>query len=266
MDNNIKSILENALEEEIPSSQVNLLPAVKASLVAGRTTQQGEKMNSVSSRRTSRVALAALVAAALMAAAFITPQGRALAQSILQFFRRAESNVLPLPPEQIPSPEDSQGMPTAQPPSPFLSVGEAELIAGFDIKELPVVPDGFEFLGVMANKGSVHIQYEVLGGGGALVITESTSGFIQSEWDQAPVEAISQVMIGELQAEIVHGTYVVYPGETVAKWNSDVPVIRLRWVEDGLWFEMAKFGGVERIAYLDQDAMIELAESLVYDP
>ena len=44
-DKDIKSILQSAMEQEIPASQVDLLPAVKASLVAGRTSssQQGEK-------------------------------------------------------------------------------------------------------------------------------------------------------------------------------------------------------------------------------
>ena len=40
----IQSILQDALEEEIPASQVNLWPAVKANLVAGKSQllQQGE--------------------------------------------------------------------------------------------------------------------------------------------------------------------------------------------------------------------------------
>ena len=49
MDNkNIKSILQDALEERVPSAQIELWPAVKASLVTGKhpLTGQGEKMNS----------------------------------------------------------------------------------------------------------------------------------------------------------------------------------------------------------------------------
>ena len=44
MDNkNIQSILQDALEEEIPSSQVNLWSAVKASLVAGKIINKEKK-------------------------------------------------------------------------------------------------------------------------------------------------------------------------------------------------------------------------------
>jgi len=56
--------------------------------------------------------------------------------------------------------------------------------------------------------------------------------------------------------------FVVYPNETSATWNPDAPVLRLRWVKDGIWFEMAKFGDVVPIEYLDQAGLIELAESL----
>ena len=84
--NDIKSILEDAVEQEIPSSGIDLLPAIRASLVAGPQFQQGETMNTITSRRIQRVALAALTLAALTTLALITPQGRAFAQTILQFF------------------------------------------------------------------------------------------------------------------------------------------------------------------------------------
>jgi len=145
---------------------------------------------------------------------------------------------------------------------PLVSVEEAKQTAGFDVKELPTTPKGFTFAGAMAIEGSVTIEYQAQGNGGQLIINESTNGFMESEWDQAPAEAISQVTVGGLDAEIVQGAYVVYPGETSAKWNPDVPILRLRWIKDGIWFEMAKYGNVESIEYLDQNGLIELAESL----
>ena len=262
---NIQSILKDAVEHEVPSSTIDLLSNVKERLVAG-TNQQGEKMNPTNSRRMSRVALAGLAVLAFVAAAFITPQGRAFAQSILQFFRRSESNVLPLPTELIVL-TPAEGEPTALPPSPMMSVEEAERLAGFDAQELPVVPDGLDYLGAMATPGSISIQYEVRGGGTALVINESPNGFVQSEWDQAPAEATSQVLVGDVDGEIVKGMYVVYPNDPgAARWNSDAPVLRLRWIKDGIYFEMAKFGGVEAVAYLDQDALVALAASMTNDP
>jgi hypothetical protein len=260
---NIQSILQDAVEHEVPSSEIDLLPHVKARLVAG-TVQQGEKMKGMKSRRFTRVALAVVAVIALMAIVLITPQGRAFAQSILQFFRPSDGYELPLPDGQIaPTPSDSE--PTAQPPAPLVSVDEAEKSTGFDAKELPAIPQGFTFAGAMVGGGGISIQYQAQGKGGQLIINESTTGFMESEWDQAPAEFITPVKVGDLNAEAVRGAYVVYPGDTSAKWNADVPIIRLRWIENGIWFEMAKFGGVESIVYLDQDAMIALAESMVYE-
>lgn len=264
----IQSILQDALEAEIPSTEINLWSAVKTILVAGSHPylQQGEKMNTTKKRRLSKLAIASLATVALSALALVTPQGRAVAQEVIQFFNRAESYERPLPPEQISSQEEAQSQATAAPPAPLVSVAEAEKSAGFEAKELAAVPQGFTFQGAMAGDRSISIEYQAEGGGGALVINESLDGFIQSEWDQAPPEAITQAKVGDLDAEIVQGTYVVYPSETVARWNPDAPILRLRWVEDGIWFEMAKFGGVEAIAYLDREGLIGLAENMVYTP
>lgn len=263
----IQSILQNVLEEEVPSSEIKLWPAIRASLVAGTKpfVQQGERMNSIGTRRIQRVALIALMIAALTTVALITPPGRAFAQNVLEFFRRADSYERPLPPEQIPVTEDASA-PTAMPPSPLVSILEAEALAGFNAKELPSDPQGFIFAGAMAGKSGINIQYEARTGGGALVISQSTTGFMESEWDQAPAEYIRPVKIRDSNAELVQGAYVVYPGETSAKWNAEAAIVRLRWIEDGIWFEMAKFGDVESIAYLDEEGMIALAESLVYNP
>jgi hypothetical protein len=263
---NIHSILQDALEEKIPSSEVKLLPAIKASLVSGKH-QQGEKMNIKPSRKIPRIAFVTVMLMALLTVALITPPGRAFAQSILQFFKRADSQVIPLREEQIVSPQAVESSLTAEPPAPLLDMIEAEISAGFDPAELPLGPQGFKFIGVMATKGSISIQYEAIGGGGALIINESiNNGFMQSEWDQAPAEFISAVRINELDGEMVQGTYVVYPGDTSARWNPDAPVLRLRWLDGGIWFEMAKFGDVESISYLDQNGLIQLAESLTHDP
>jgi hypothetical protein len=64
----------------------------------------------------------------------------------------------------------------------------------------------------------------------------------------------------------VQGTFVVYPGEILATWNPEAAIFRLRWLQNDIWFEIAKYGNVEEIEYLDQAGLIELAESLVFKP
>jgi hypothetical protein len=269
MDNKrIQSILQDALEDEIPSSQVKLWPAVKADLVAGKhqLLQQGEKMDTMKPHRIPRLAFAVSMIVALLVVAFVTPQGRSLAQSVLQFFMRAESTTFPLQPSQIMTSEPDPSAPTAEPPMPLTSVAEAEARAGFGVAELSFVPDGFNYLGARLYGNAISIEYEAQGGGGNLIIMQSQEGFIQSDWDKVPANAIVPVKIGELDGEFARGTFVVYAGETFAAWNPDAPVLRLRWVKDGVWFEMTKFGDVKAIGHLDQTGLIELAESLAIKP
>jgi hypothetical protein len=255
----VQSILQDALEEKIPSSEVNLWRAVKTSLVAGTNKQQGANMNTTQPRRISRVAYATLTILALLALAFITPQGRAFAQSIIQLFTRAQSESFEL---EEPITQTDPSAPTAMPPAPLISVAEAETLAGFDLAELPSVPQGFEYLGTRMYGTSVSIEYAVPGGGGNLILMQSQSGFLESDWAQVPAEAIVPVKVGEVDAEYAQGTFVVMAGEASARWNSDAPILRLRWVKDSIWFELTKYGDVASIEYLDMEGLIKLAESL----
>jgi hypothetical protein len=263
----IQSILQDALEEEIPSSQVNLWPAVKADLVAGKhQLQQGEKMNIVKPYRMPRLAFAISIIVALLAVVLVTPQGRSFAQSVLELFTRAESTTFPLQPSQVMPVEPDPLAPTAEPPVPLISVAEAEAQVGFGVAELPSAPDGFNYLGARLYGDAVHIEYETPGRGGHLRIKQSQKRFYQSDWDRVPAGAIVPVKIGELDGEFTSGTFVVYAGETSATWEPNAPILRLRWVKDGVWFEMIKHGDVQAIEYLDQAGLIELAESLAIKP
>ena len=265
-DRKIRSALQDALEEEMPSGQVQLWPAVKASLVARTHQLEGEKMNTAKSYRTPRLAFVILAIVAMLAVAFVTPQGRAFAQSVLQFFMRAPGATFPLPSLLMGQSDPDRSVPTAEPPAPLISVAEANARVGFGVADLPFVPDGFNYLGARLYGSAVNVEYEACDHGGNLLIKQSQEGFDQSDWDQVPADAIVPVKIGELDGEFVRGTFVVYPGETVARWNADASLLRLRWVGDGIWFEMTKFGNSEAIAYLDQAELIELAESLVVKP
>jgi hypothetical protein len=275
--NKIQSMLQDVMEEEIPSSQVKLWPAVKANLVPGKSQihQQGEKMNTIKPQRIPRFALAFFAILALLVITLVTPQGRSFAQSVLQFFARAESTEFPLQQTQTEfTLQQSQNVseapgpaePTIAPPMPSISVSEAEALVGFDAAELPTVPDGFNYLGARVYGKTINIEYETQGSGGHLIIKQSPDGFYQSEWDSVPAEAIIPVKIGELDGEYTQGTFVVYAGETSATWNPEASILRLRWMDDGVWFELTKYGNVEAIEYLDQEGLIKLAESLTMQP
>jgi hypothetical protein len=121
---------------------------------------------------------------ALLAVALLTPQGRALSQTIGQFFMPTENTTFSLQPSQIVPSEPGPSAATAEPPAPLASVAEAEARVGFGVAELPFVPDGFNYLGARLYGNTVSIEYEAKGSGGNLIIKQSQEGFNQSDWDQ----------------------------------------------------------------------------------
>jgi hypothetical protein len=264
----LKSILQEALEEEVPSSQINLWPDVRDDLVAGKQklNQQGEIMNTVKSKRRLRIAGAGLIVITLLAAGLLTPQGRSFAQSVLQLFTPAESESFPVDSPPDAGLDTDPAAPTAEAPAPLVSAAEAEAQAGFEVLELPETPAGFEYQGARMYGNAVYLEYGAENFGGSLMIRQSLEGYNQSEWEQVPAGEIVPVKIGDLDGEFARGTFVVYAGETEATWNPEAAMLRLRWVQDDVWFEMTKMGNVEPIEYLDRDGMIELAESLTATP
>jgi hypothetical protein len=262
----IQSALKDALGEEFPASQIDLWPAVKANLVAGKLQpgQQGEKMNTTQTQRLPRFAFALVIIAALLVIALLTPQGRTFAQNVLQLFTRVTDTTTPVQDSQMAAVEIPSSAPTAMPPSPLISVAEASAKAGFPAAVLHATPQGLEYLGARMYGETINIEYQTPDKSGHLYLKQSQSGFLQSEWDQVPASAVTAVKIGDLEGELVQGIFVLYPGDTEGTWNQDGPFLRLRWEKDGIWYELNRHGYGEFAENLDQSALIALAENLVY--
>jgi len=166
-----------------------------------------------------------------------------------------DSQIVPVEPDQPPS--------TALPPAPLISVAEAEAQVGFDLAEFSYVPEGFEYLGVRLYGNNVSMDF-MTKGYGHLILMQSLDGFYQSEWDNVPADDVVPVKIGELDGEIVQGTFIRYPGETTATWNPDAAFTSMRWVNNGVWFEITLHGDAHK--NLDLARLIKLAESLTTQP
>jgi hypothetical protein len=93
---------------------------------------------------------------------------------------------------------------------------------------------------------------------------QSQGGFYQSEWDFIPADAVIPVKIGDLDGELVQGSFVRYPGETTGTWNPEAAFTHLRWVEDGLWIEISLYGDAHE--YLDMEGVLALAENMTIQP
>jgi hypothetical protein len=261
-DNQVKALLQNMLEDEVPAEQIQLWPEVRASLVAGRKfiRKQGVEMYKPIIRKMALAVLAALV---LVSGGFATPQGRAVAQGLLELFRRADGRSMIVPAWQTASPEAVEGAPTAQPPAPLTSIAEAEAVAGFKAAEFSSAPAGLQFLGARLYGNAISLEYGAPEGG-SLILMQSREGFLESDWNRVPSADIVPVRIGDVEGEFTQGTFVLLPGATSATWNSDAPILRLRWQKGGIWYEMTWFAQGGAMGSLDQTALTSLAQGLDY--
>jgi len=259
-----QSILNEALEEEIPSSEIDLWPAVKTNLEAreNQQTKKGNMMNSQNTSRMPRFSLAVAGVLALLITFAATPQGRAFAQNLLNLFTPAESTTFELDDPQIIAEEHAPNAPTAAPPTPLISAADAQAQVGFDLAELSFLPEGLEYLGARMYGSHVALEYQTTDKAGHLIITQSQAGFYESDWDSVPTGAIVPVKIGDLDGEFIQGTFVVYAGETNATWEPDAPIMKLRWQENGISYEISRYGSAKAIEYLDMAKMIAMAVDL----
>lgn len=261
---NIHSILQDALEEKIPSSEINLLPAIKASLVSGKH-QQGEKMNIKPSRKIPRIAFAVGLLITVLTVALITPQGRAFAQSILQLFNRADQDSYPLQTWQLTPPVQTSFE------SPFkYSVSEAEALARYDLLSPVEIPSGMVFIGASYDE-KYHIVAQAFG--------QSAEYYELSIWQQ-PLEHyqscgdisnacdnmlggnlagasadIQTVQVGDWTGEYVEGVWELTENGPV--WNSTPYAKTLRWKTETMIFELV-YNGMN----LERDDLVGIAAGI----
>ena len=309
---NIKSILQDALEDQIPTSQINLLPVIQSHVIAGKKSLllQEENINKIPTRQFAFFVLIVIAVLAL-----ITPQGRAWAQEVVQFFRKINSDTIQLSDEQSRSmnefleqmnkPYDLPLMPVFIPPVPPVApdmakisgcetpqksesyhcqVALAESKLGFDLKELPEKPKGWEFQSLWFNSDSrtATISYELdiqrFGGGissSNFVLIQGMGNPSKSVWfggnsgDVVPADKVESVSVGAYQGEYVKGDFNGFsskPGDNIQAWSYDDHRQRLAWSEGSHWYLIDFSPNLNIANTMNKDDLIRLAQSLVTSP
>lgn len=291
-DKKIQSALQDALETKIPSASVHLWPRVMAGFTAGENRQREKlKMNPI--RR--KFVLAVLAATLLLTLVMVTPQGHAIAQRMFQFFSVTSERSFPIPTDQVfpvpqtltPQPsqilpvvpvQEGQPVPTstaemscssaASQGSYICQVKAAEAQTGFNAKEFLYDPKGMKFSTVTVIPGTKEIDMEfvVATGGGYLYLRQGISDLPEqtNAWGEVPADAVEQVSVNGLYAEIVSGGFMVYPDSTSAVWEPGGQ-LRLAWRDGSHWFVLEKMGDPYPIEWITKDQLIRLAEELVDD-
>ena len=240
----------------------------------------------VKSKRISRVALAALVVVALLAAAFTTPQGHAFAQSILRLFIRADSNTLPVPTAQpmnwvevtpgMPHPTMAP-MPTLTPlvafagdcgsfPIMICSVEQIRSKVDFTVKEPASIPAGLYFTGATGGPDGIYLRYEYENNSGGLFISqERWMGIPDQGMPRIGASAVVEdVQIGDLAGQYFKGSFVQRAGEPEAKWDPSFEAETLRWMEDSISFTLQYNYTTQ--GPLGKEELVAIAESMTAEP
>jgi hypothetical protein len=204
-----------------------------------------------------RMALAAMVIVVLATLA-ATPQGRAWAQEVVQFFRKvnftsipvssdeqvwmnspAELYDLPLVPVIIPTPApEMMNLEECQAPQNVQSyacqVAYVESKLGFDLKEFPKTPEGWIFKSLnfdLAAQIATFIYTHYSEHGGDFVLKQGVGEFRNEYgiWSLVPAEKVETVKVGPYTGEYVMGSFGLIQGDNEWRWYSEDSIQRLGW-------------------------------------
>lgn len=276
---------ESQMENLLKNLPPNIGPRLEKRLLSAPWTPRGVKRGQ---------ALTLIYWTIILLIAFIglTPQGRAFAQTIFEFFTTTDQSSFPLskdeldmfytsdPPRALTLIEVTPLSPTSDHCSNPEDAGtyeceikRVENELNFDIKEFSAVPPGFTFAEIrlyqsLSNTNArkmvgVGISYQT---SGANLSLAQGIGDFPLDVEKVLSSAVQPVKIGEYDGEYVNGGFWLRNGDTELTWMSTGADQRIRWREGERWFEILAFSGPGTSGYLDRQALISLASNMVYQP
>lgn len=277
----------NRLADDLVPDDIDLWPAISKQMEA----QPNQKRKS--SGRTRQLNLAVGISLILVLTLIIstfTPAGQAFARVLQSFFRVVEVEKMPTYPPGIyqtstPIPTLAAVLGTLKPTAtsellpastqdPALTpcyddlngsackIAWGEKIARFDAKQFPSDPEGLVLKRVEASTDQILMHYDQINGGLWLDLKQGIADEFPSIGG-APADAIKEVMVGEYPGQFVIGMFANQGEPPTVIWM-EWGRYRLRWMEGDRWFEIDVVNGYGN--YSERDYLIQLAESLVYEP
>lgn len=201
----------------------------------------------------------------LLALAFISPQGRAFAQDVLQFFTRTESDTYYSEPSDITFEETTPfHAECGTSIHPTCSVEYVRSKVDFKVKELALLPEGMYFEGATGGPDWIEMAYLHTDrdrlGGELSVGVEPTDKAIA--WPVAPSANVEQVQIGDLQGEYHTGILLQDEYGNVT-WQPNHPTSILRWEDGDNTYTLVY---TSRRYPLTKEDLVRLAESMTLEP
>lgn len=299
MSNNLKRQVIHHLAEQGVPADYNPWEEVKGQLEsnqAGRKTMRHSGIDAplnLSLKVRFAGVLTMLLVLLVGTVFFLTPQGQVTANNLFQLFRRAESNVLPLPtglptesilPTSTPFPTQIiglQSVPTEEPgvfftPTPKekteqgtitygLTISEAEELAQFAIRAPNSLPSGYRLSEVTFDSQTRAVQqiykYFPYQSGEMFVLSQEPSQPTDSVGQNAQID---QIQVGDITVEAVNGSWFSAAGSNQEEWINNAPVHTFRWQQDGFTFTLQFLvGDTFSSAYLSKDDMQAVVETVI---
>lgn len=296
--NKLKSPIPNEDKIEELLAKIQPFPSAGFHQKMERATWRGKEERTIKSLRL-KVAFV-ITALVIVSTVFVSPQGRAWAQEVFQFFEAINSHtvdvpeslvqlqedvgndqvVLPLVPVYIPTIAPAMAaIPGCETPqqsqSYHCNVALAESKLGFDLKEFKELPIewNFDFVYYNSSSKSATIGYSLTHASfdyGALSLMQGwgdTPEFYASNpWDAVPVDKIQTVKIGNNNGQYVEGGMDSSSESSSLTWNDLKPHRRLGWSDGTRWYLIDLWTITKISSTLTREQLIELAESLVDAP
>lgn len=274
--------LEAITAEDILPGSIHLWHGVKQSLVAKGLLQtiQGEnKMRKLNRKHPAIGWVVGLSVTVVLLGVFffVTPQGKVLAQEIVSFFTRGESNqqtidqievsLEPQPTELVATPLISnvvveEGCGTAL--SPRCSLEEIQVDTPYTLSGFSSLPEGMNFIGATTIPQGVLLEY--MWDYGTMFLIESSIDNDQLDsWTIGKDASIQSTTVNQYPAEFVQGSWSgLGRSSDVMVWDESIPSRTLRWQAEGIQYTLmyypAKRDG-DPIEY-EMDQLKALAETL----
>jgi hypothetical protein len=228
--NSIKQqIIHHLAEEKVP---VNYDPWVIMQEKIEANTSEKEIHSSgkfAAVKRRNLAALAIFGFVLIVAVFFMTPPGQVIANGLLSFFFRTDSNVRALPTEPINPETTTYG----------LNINEAENLAGFKILVPASLPEGYSLAEVIYDsqlRETIQVyKFEPYQAGEMFLLTQQTSQPAEIVGQSAEVK---EFIVGTTSVESVLGSWFAPLNSTTEEWSSDAPVHTFRWQEDDFFYSI----------------------------
>lgn len=274
--------LEAITAEDILPGSIHLWHGVRQSLVAKgllQTSQGENKMQKINKKHPAIGWVVGLSVTVILLGVFffVTPQGKVLAQEIVSFFTRGESNqqtinqieasLEPQPTELVATPLNSnvaveEGCGTAL--SPRCSLEEIQVDTPYTLSGFSSLPEGMNFIGATTIPQGVLLEY-IWDYGTMFLIESSIENDQLDSWTIGKNASIQSTTVNQYPAEFVQGSWSgLGRSSDVLVWDESIPSRTLRWQAEGIVYTLmyypAKVDG-DPIEY-DMDQLNALAETL----